>query len=137
MVQLLLMPKEKESMSGSDAEKDPFTTIDDLVHQADQLVTGLRRLSEYKYPLDIRRGVKKGEGVIDMADEGDSRIVKAGAKTYFLDIKKTKEDKPFLVITESRFKGEGKDRERISISVFPENAAEFAEAVSVMALKIE
>jgi len=124
-------------MPGSDAEKDTFTTIDDLVHQADQLATGLRELGDYKYPLDIRRGVKQGEGVSDMADESDSRIVKAGAKTYFLDIKKTKEDKPFLVITESRFKGEGKDRERISISVFPENAAEFAEAVSVMALKIE
>jgi len=124
-------------MSGSDPDKDPFTTIDDLVHQADRLATGLRRLGDYKYPLDIRRGVNKREGVSDVTDESDSRIVKAGAKTYFLDIKKTKEDKPFLVITESRFKGEGKERERMSISVFPENAAEFAEAVSVMALKIE
>ena len=58
-----------------------------------------------------------------------SRIVKAGAKTYFLDLKKTKEGKPFLVITESRFKGEGEERERASIVVFPEHARDFVQAL--------
>ena len=57
-------------------------------------------------------------------------------KTYFFDIKKTKEDKPYLVITESRFKGEGKERERVSIAIFPENTEEFAEAVGEMTAKI-
>jgi hypothetical protein len=61
--------------------------------------------------------------------EHTSRIVKAGAKTYFLDVKETKEGKPFLVITESRFKGEGKERERSSIAIFPEYANEFLQAL--------
>ena len=120
----------------SDLAKEPFVTIDDLVVRADELATGLRVLSEYKHPLDIRRGVKRGEEVSEMADDSDSRTVKAGAKTYFLDIKKTKEDKPYLVITESHFKGEGKKRERVSISVFPEQAEEFVGAVSEMAAKL-
>ena len=120
----------------SDLAKEPFVTIDDLVVRADELATGLRVLSEYNHPLDIRRGVKRGEEVSEMADDSDSRTVKAGAKTYFLDIKKTKEDKPYLVITESHFKGEGKKRERVSISVFPEQAEEFVGAVSEMAAKL-
>ncbi len=132
------MPKERESQLGSDPVREPFVTIDDLVLKAQELASGLRTLSEYKYPLDIRKGkTKKREGVMDVPDNTDSRTVKAGAKTYFLDIKKTKEDKPYLVITESRFKGEGKDRERVSIAIFPENAGEFREAVSDMTTKIE
>ena len=66
----------------------------------------------------------------------DSMTVKAGSKTYFFDIKQTKEGKPYLVITESRFKGEGKDRERNSIVVFQENAQEFAETVSEVTEKL-
>jgi len=57
--------------------------------------------------------------------EQTSKTVKAGAKTYFLDLKETKEGKPYLVITESRFKGEGQQRERASIAVFPEHARDF------------
>jgi hypothetical protein len=130
------MPKERESNSGNEPVKEPFVTIDDLVQQADQLAGDLHRLSEYRHPLDVRRGVGQGEEVTDMKDLGDSVTVKAGAKTYFLDVKKTKEDKPFLVITESRFKGEGKDRERASITVFPESAAEFGQALAGMIEKL-
>lgn len=130
------MPKERVPKSENGPTKDPFTTIDDLVVQAEELANGLRRMSEYKHPLDVRRGVKSGEEVIDMSEEGDSMIVKAGAKTYFLDVKKTKQDKPYLVITESRFKGEGEQRERVSMSIFPEQATEFAEAVQSMTAKI-
>lgn len=131
------MPKERESeQMSSDPAREPFTTIDDLVFKAEELATDLRELSEYKHPLDIRRGVKRREEVSDVADDGDSRTVKAGAKTYFIDVKKTKEDEPYLVITESRFKGEGKKRERVSISIFPEQAEEFAEAVSAMTAKL-
>lgn len=129
------MPKERESESGSDPVREPFVTIDDLVMKADELASGLRTLSEYKHPLDIRRG--KREGVKDMTDDAESRTVKAGSKTYFFDIKKTRQDKPYLVITESRFKGEGKERERVSISIFPENAEEFSEAVAAMTAMIE
>ena len=72
-----------------------------------------------------------------MADKKeDSITVKAGSITYFLDIKKTKQGKPFLVITESRFKGEGEDRERKAIVVFPESAKAFAKAVAEQAKKL-
>lgn len=132
------MPKERESeQMNSDPARERFTTIDDLVVQAEDLATGLRDLSESKYPLDIRRGVRRREEVSEMADDGDSITIKAGARTYFLDLKETKDSKPFIVITESRFKGEGKKRERVSMTVFPEQAEEFGQAVSSMMAKLE
>ncbi len=36
-----------------------------------------------------------------------SRVVKAGKRTYFLDIKKSKKGEKYLAITESRLKGQG------------------------------
>lgn len=72
-----------------------------------------------------------------MADQQESRTVKAGARTYFFDLKETKEGKPFLTITESRFVGEGKDRERVSITVFPDQAQEFLAAAQEMVKKLE
>ena len=45
-----------------------------------------------------------------MADQTESKTVKAGSRTYFFDLRETKEGQPYLTITESRFKGEGKDR---------------------------
>ena len=129
------MPKKKESGSKHETQKDTFTTIDDLREQAEQLINGLRQVGSYKHPLAIRRGTSlKGEGVNDMVEE--SKTVKAGARTYFFDLKETKEGKPYLVITESRFKGEDDDRERNSIVVFPENIEEFMGAVSAMAAKL-
>ena len=47
-----------------------------------------------------------------MVDATASKIVKAGLTTYFFDVKGTKDIKPFLVITESSFKGEGSERQR-------------------------
>ena len=44
-----------------------------------------------------------------MEEQMDSKKVKAGSSTYFFDVKKTKEDKPYLMITQSRFKGEGSE----------------------------
>jgi hypothetical protein len=69
--------------------------------------------------------------------EQKSETVRAGSKTYFIDLKETKEGKPFLVITESRFKGEGDERERISIAVFPEYAEAFLNALQEMVPKLE
>jgi hypothetical protein len=60
-----------------------------------------------------------------MVETPSSKVVKAGSRTYFLDVKQTKEGKPYLVITESRFQGESKTRERVSLTVFPEQAVEF------------
>jgi hypothetical protein len=65
-----------------------------------------------------------------------SKTLKAGAKTYFFDIKETKDKKPYLLITESRFKGEGEERERSSILVFQQNVQDFAQAISDLAKKI-
>jgi hypothetical protein len=116
-------------------EREPIITIDDLTRQAEELARGLRQLGEYKHPLSIRRGTSiKGEGVSDVTEE--SKTVKAGAKTYFFDLKETKEGKPYLTITESRFKGEDEERERHTIVVFPENAEEFTEALAAMAEKL-
>lgn len=129
------MQKERKTEQAVGKEREPFATIDDLVIQAEGLFTGLKKLSESRHPLDIRKGVRKG--VEDMTDQNDeSRTLKAGSKTYFFDIKKTKDEKPFLVITESRFKGEGKDRERSTVVVFPDNAEEFERTVSEMVTKI-
>ena len=126
----LLMPSNKGSRSGSDPGREPFITIDDLVQRAHELFAGLKKLCEYKYPLDIRRGVRK-EVRKRMNDDRQSKQIKGAGRTYFLDIKKTREDKPYLRITESR-KGKGDKFERNSINVFPEDAREFAQAVSKM-----
>ena len=129
------MPKRKGSTLKNEPGREPFTTIDDLTQQAEELANGLRKLGGYKHPLGIRRGASiKREEVSDVTDE--SKTVKAGAKTYFFDLKETKEGKPYLVITESRFKGEGEERERNTIVVFPENAEAFVKAVSKMAAKL-
>jgi hypothetical protein len=105
--------------------------IDDLLEKAQELFDGLRKLSEYRHPLDIRRGVGKG---VEQSMSRESRLIKAGGRTCFLDIEKTGEGKPYLRITESR-KGDGDNWERNSINMFPENADEFAETVSEMAEK--
>jgi len=125
------MQKERKSDQSSEQERKPFIKIDDLVMKAEELFVGLKKLSENRHPLYIRKGVE------DMADQNEqSRTLKAGSKTYFFDIKKTKDEKPFLVITESRFKGEGKERERSTIIVFQDNAEEFARTVSEMITRI-
>ena len=96
-----------------------FITIDDLSKLAGELVYGLNKLGEQKYPLSVRRGVKNMDG----------KILKTASKTYFFDIKKTREGKPYLVITESRIKS----KERNSIVIFQENIAAFAEMVTTLA----
>jgi hypothetical protein len=78
----------------------------------------------------------KGEEVMSMGDQPESKVIKAGAKTYFFDLKKTQEGKLYLMITESRFKGGGQDRERASIIVFPEQAQEFSATVQEMVRKL-
>ena len=77
-----------------------------------------------------------GEEVKRMADQNESKTVKAGSKTYFFDLRETKEGQLFLTITESRFKGEGQDRERSSIVVFPDHAQDFLEATQEMVEKL-
>jgi hypothetical protein len=134
---LLNMEENRESKSGNELVRRPIITIDDLAKMAEDLLIGILQLSEYKYPLDIRRGSGLRRGVNSMVDQNESsRTLKAGSKTYFFDIRKTKEGKPYLVITESRLKEESGSRERHTIIVFPEEADSFAETVSEMVKKL-
>ena len=131
---LLLMQNDEELRLGSDPDRKRFPTIDDACEKVQELSTLLNRLSEFKYPLDVRRGIRKGVKK-RMNHERESRQIKASGRTYFLDVEKTKEGKPYLRITESRKSGEDKWK-RNYINVFPEDADEFAQAVSEMAAKL-
>ena len=125
------MIENQPAKNTGDIEREPFLTIDDLISQTQGLLNGLKKLGEYKHPLDIRKGV------IGMKGERESVTIKATGRVYFLDIKETREGSPYLVITESRSKkGEGNERERSSIVIFQENAQEFSEAVADMLAQI-
>ena len=68
-----------------------------------------------------------------MDEKNKSQAIRAGASTYFLDIKETQAGKPYLVITESRFRGEGSPRQRVTIVIFPEHISEFLQALDTIA----
>jgi hypothetical protein len=104
------------------AGRSAFTTIDDLITLSQELLTRLYQIGQYKHPLAVRKGVKPMEK--------PTKIVRAGAITYFLDIKKTRDNKPFLLITESRYKGNDEKRDRNTIVVFHDNVREFAQAIT-------
>ena len=67
-----------------------------------------------------------------MTDTDNSRTVRAGSNTYFFDLKETDDGKLFLVITQSRFKGEGKGHDRTSLAIFPETSQEFLQTAQDM-----
>ena len=127
------MQVNEDSNSGDESKPD-YITVDDVITLAQELLSRLNQLGGYRYPLDVRRGRKE---VVNMVGQKDkSKTLKAGSKTYFFDVKETQQGKPYLVLTESRFKGNGEDRERRTIIVFQENVQEFADAVSGMAKKM-
>ena len=131
-----LLPMQKNRVLSLKNDQNPgYTTIDDVIRLAQELLARLNQLGEYKHPLDVRRGRKEVMKMIER--EENSRTIKAGPKTYFLDIKETKEGKPYLMITASRFKGEGEERERSTIIVFQDKAQAFAEALTEMVEKID
>ena len=111
--------------------RDSFTTIDDVIQLSQDLCHRLCKIGEYKHPFAVRRGVNT------MVEKENSKTVRAGSITYFFDLKETKDNKPFLVITESRFKGEREDHERKSILVFQDNIKEFSKALSEIATSLE
>ena len=61
-----------------------------------------------------------------------SSILKMGAKTIFFDVNLAANDKKYLKITESRFTGEGNDRVRSSVVLFPENIEGFEKSLKEM-----
>jgi len=128
------MQNREASKSGSEGERANFQTIDDLWRKAEELSAGLRKLSQSKHPLAIRRGVRRGVSG-EMRNNGKSVQIKAAGRTYFLDIESAREGKSYLRITESR-KGQDEKWERSSINVFPEDAEGFAKAISDMTVKL-
>lgn len=62
-----------------------------------------------------------------------SVVLKMGAKTIFFDVNLAANDKKYLKITESRFTGEGNDRVRSSVVLFPENIEGFEKSLKEMA----
>ena len=107
-----------------------FPTLDDALVLARNLLANLTDLSNLTYPFAVRKGVinmPQERNTKGTAKEGLS--LKAGATTYFFDIRETKQGAPFLSITESRGKGEGKGFERKTINVFSDQAEEFAKIV--------
>lgn len=72
-----------------------------------------------------------------MADKNKTQIIRAGSRTYFLDVRQTKDGRNYLVITESRFMGEGKERERQRVIVFPEHAHEFLEELTSLVWRLQ
>jgi hypothetical protein len=119
-----------ETIPETGFQRPRFATIDDMLELAKELFNGLNELGERKFPLDIRRGMRS------MQREKESKMLKAKSKTYFFDIKETREGKPYLIITESRLKSEGQKPERNSIRVFQENVEEFADIVTQMSSQI-
>jgi len=118
-------------------DQNVFITIDDLLQQAQDLVIGMKILSDYKYPLEVRKGSRKEVYAMENGQDGPSRMIKAGKKTYFFDIKKTKDNKPYLLISETWFKDEDDQQpERSHVIVFPEQAKDFAFASVTMLDKI-
>ena len=79
-------------------------------------------------------GLRIWKGVSHMTPEKqhESLTVKAGGRTYFFDVLETKEGKPFLTITESRYMGKEKERERKTITVFQEHVEEFSQKLYQM-----
>jgi hypothetical protein len=110
----------------SSANDHAYPTIDDAIRLSHELFHRLKQIGDYKYPLAVRKGVRS------MTDEKNNCTVRAGSITYFLDIKQIRDGDPFLVITESRFKGEEEQRERRTLVVLKEKAGEFAQAVAEM-----
>lgn len=71
-----------------------------------------------------------------MGRETRSRMVKAGGRTYFFDLRQAQNGKKYLILTESRWDKDGKQSLRSSIILFPEQAKEFSQAVGEMTAKL-
>jgi hypothetical protein len=57
-----------------------------------------------------------------------STKVHNGRRTFFIDVKATKENKPFIKITESSISREG-EKKRVYMTIFDEEISDFQKAV--------
>lgn len=48
-----------------------------------------------------------------------------GSRTFFFDVNVASNDRKYLKVTESRFMGEGQDRVRSSVVLFPSDVKDF------------
>src|SRR5689334_20881508 len=115
------MQRKKQSKLKS-TTSEPFATIDEAIGLNKKVHRVLEKLAHYKHPLAVRQAGQLRNEVRPMAKDakkGESVMIKDGSRTYFLDIEKMSDGKPYMKITESRFRGEGKDRERKDILIFP------------------
>ena len=62
---------------------------------------------------------------------------RVGAKTFFFDVNLASNDKKYLKITESRFTGDGEDRIRNSVVLFPEAIRDFQKNLKEMVAYLE
>lgn len=63
-----------------------------------------------------------------------SKILKAGGRTFFFDVKEAKNGKNYLIITESRFNKETKESKRSSIFLFQDDLGKFKEVLQEIKL---
>jgi len=68
-----------------------------------------------------------------MTDEIWNKRVDCGSRTYFFDMKETKEGKKYLTLTETRLREGVRGRHRVMI--FEEGIAEFIQAINEAAEK--
>lgn len=71
-----------------------------------------------------------------MGRERKTRMVRAGSRTYFIDLKESQSGQKFLVLTESRWAKDGKEYLRSSIVLFPDQAEKFNQALGKMTAKL-
>jgi hypothetical protein len=57
-----------------------------------------------------------------------STKVTSGRRTFFFDVRNTKEEKPYLKITQSSINGD--EKKRINLAVFDSEISEFKDAVT-------
>jgi len=110
---------------------DGFETIDDLLAIAEYLYKGLINLSNQRHPLSVYKGVKH------MQPNNQHEMVKASTRTYFFDIERTKNGKPYLKLTESRINPDTKEQQRNTLLVFEEDLEKFTGTLNVMAKRMQ
>ena len=75
---------------------------------------------------------KQGDNDLQDREEIYSKIVRAGKRTYFFDVKATRKDDYYLTITESkkRFKEDGFTYEKHKIFLYKEDFNKFMDALT-------
>lgn len=68
----------------------------------------------------------------EIKNQVKSSKFRIGSKTFFFDVNLAANNKKYLKVTESRFVGEGEDRVRNSVVLFPEHIQDFQKNLKEM-----